>query len=308
MSAPPDTPVALEAPVFLAQTDVPASGQVGEESSWWGALSWTRSQSILLALAIALGLAIYAARWHRLKHALRRPVVFQPQVGLMLLFGMFVLGVIGANVATRVFGIDAGAGDFQSKTKFLLCVYAAQAIVVVWYVSLLKDRRRSYHNQRLDSGHAVFLGILALMVIWPIVMSVGNVAGLLSELLLKHPPQVVGHDTLKLFVSAEHDVWFWYMAALVTVFPGVMEEVMYRGLLQEVLGRLFIKRWAVIGMTSMVFVLAHVGVATPEALASLFVLSLGFGWAYEKTGRLIAPIMMHIAFNAVNLTMAVLLV
>ena len=225
----------------------------------------------------------------------------------MLLVGMFVLGVIGAFVATRVLGIDAGASDFQSKTKFLLCVYAAQAIVVGWYVTLLKDRRRSYHDQRRDSGHAVFLGILALMVIWPIVMSVGNVAGLLSELLLKHPPQVVGHDTLKLFVSAEHDVWFWCMAGLVTVFPGVMEEVMYRGLLQELLGRLFVGRWPVIAMTSMVFVLAHVGVATPEALTSLFVLSLGFGWAYEKTGRLIAPIMMHILFNAGNLGLAIVL-
>ena len=123
----------------------------------------------------------------------------------------------------------------------------------------------------------MFLGVLALAVIWPIVMSVGNVTGLLSELVLKQPPQVVGHETLKLFITAEHDVWFWCMAVLVTVFPGVMEEVMYRGLLQELLGRLFMGRWPVIAMTSMVFVLSHVGVATPEALVSLFALSLGFG-------------------------------
>jgi membrane protease YdiL (CAAX protease family) len=45
-------------------------------------------------------------------------------------------------------------------------------------------------------------------------------------------------------------------------------------------------------------------VAPWHALAALFVLSLGFGWVYEKTGRLEAAVTMHALFNAANVALA----
>jgi len=42
----------------------------------------------------------------------------------------------------------------------------------------------------------------------------------------------------------------------------------------------------------------------PHALIGLFVFGLGLGWAYERTGRLWAPIAMHALFNAGNLMLA----
>ena len=59
-----------------------------------------------------------------------------------------------------------------------------------------------------------------------------------------------------------------------------------------------------ITLTSVAFVLMHMTVASPHALAPLFVLSLGLGWAYERTGRLAAPIVMHMVFNLANLALA----
>jgi membrane protease YdiL (CAAX protease family) len=48
----------------------------------------------------------------------------------------------------------------------------------------------------------------------------------------------------------------------------------------------------------------HASVAEPHAVVSLMVLSRGLGWAYERTGRLGAPVVMHMLFNAGNLALA----
>ena len=56
--------------------------------------------------------------------------------------------------------------------------------------------------------------------------------------------------------------------------------------------------------TRAVFALMHYDVVPGHALAALFVLSLGFGWIYEKTGRLEAAVTMHVLFNAANVALA----
>ena len=43
-----------------------------------------------------------------------------------------------------------------------------------------------------------------------------------------------------------------------------------------------------------------------RGLPALFVLSLGFGWIYVRTGRLTASIVMHAAFNAFNILVVIL--
>ena len=79
---------------------------------------------------------------------------------------------------------------------------------------------------------------------------------------------------------------------------------MYRGILQRTLLKLDLGPWTAIFITATVFVTMHAGVVPPHALPPLFVLAVGFGWVYERTGRLTAPIVMHVLFNAVNLGLA----
>jgi membrane protease YdiL (CAAX protease family) len=54
----------------------------------------------------------------------------------------------------------------------------------------------------------------------------------------------------------------------------------------------------------MMFAAVHVGAAETHALPALFVFSLALGWAYEKSGRLAAPMLMHALFNIGNLVLA----
>ncbi len=57
-------------------------------------------------------------------------------------------------------------------------------------------------------------------------------------------------------------------------------------------------RWAAIAITSLVFAAVH---GQWLWIAPLFVLSVGFGYAYEKTGNLWVPIFMHALFNGTQI-------
>jgi len=72
--------------------------------------------------------------------------------------------------------------------------------------------------------------------------------------------------------------------------------------------RLHSNRWAAIVVASFLFALIHLPGVTWHGLPGLFVLSLILGWTYERTGNLYVPIVLHMAYNAANLALALLIV
>jgi CAAX protease family protein len=96
-----------------------------------------------------------------------------------------------------------------------------------------------------------------------------------------------------------YPVWF---LKLVLVYP-VIEEIIFRGLLQELL-RDYISK-ASIGpltvanlLTSVLFAAAHLFYHVPLWAASVFFPSLVFGFFKERTGALTAPFLLHAYYNA----------
>jgi membrane protease YdiL (CAAX protease family) len=89
-----------------------------------------------------------------------------------------------------------------------------------------------------------------------------------------------------------------------------VEELLYRGFVQQAIRRAGIGAWASIIFTALIFSCMHVGIVPADAraasLASLAVLACCFGWLAERTGSLVAPIAAHVAFNAGNLLVATL--
>lgn len=83
------------------------------------------------------------------------------------------------------------------------------------------------------------------------------------------------------------------------VLAPLTEEVFFRGLVQSMIRRYLRSPWAAVVGASWLFAAFHV--TQPQALPSLFVLSIALGYNYERTGRLYAPILIHALFNAVNL-------
>lgn len=181
-------------------------------------------------------------------------------------------------------------------------------------------------------------GAIAFILVFPIVLAVGWIASTLSRLIEGRPPEAMAHETLKQLADPTIAVgpgalWWWMTVAGVTIGAPLAEEIVYRGFLQTSLRRMLsgpasalpalrmvsepaavpirpvsmLRRWAAIFIVAGIFTFMHAGVVTPHALATLFVLALGFGVAHERTGRLIVPIVMHVLFNAANVLLAIVM-
>ncbi len=118
-------------------------------------------------------------------------------------------------------------------------------------------------------------------------------------------PDGPAHDTLRQLVDApQHDLWWWIVTLLVTVAAPTLEEIIHRGFFQTALIRATGKPWLGIALASALFTLVHAAAVPFYAMPALFVFSLALGWAFERTGRLAVPIVMHAAFNALNIAAA----
>ena len=91
---------------------------------------------------------------------------------------------------------------------------------------------------------------------------------------------------------------FWLAAVLVStvVLAPLAEELLYRGLLQSMIRQHTSSPWPAILLTSAVFAASHFGQC--QDMPALFVLAVALGYNYERTGRLVAPILLHALFNA----------
>ena len=102
---------------------------------------------------------------------------------------------------------------------------------------------------------------------------------------------------------------------LAAVVAPLTEEILFRGLLQSWLAGMFRSRWIAIAASAGIFSLFHlaarenaavgeISLARVETIPALFVLGLVLGYAYEKSGSLWRPIMIHLVFNGLSLLTA----
>jgi len=90
----------------------------------------------------------------------------------------------------------------------------------------------------------------------------------------------------------------WALIGGAILVAPLAEELFFRGLVQSGLGRLLRGRWPAVVCTGLLFGAIH---TQPEAVVPLAVLGIALGYLYERTGSLIAPILMHALFNAKNI-------
>lgn len=91
----------------------------------------------------------------------------------------------------------------------------------------------------------------------------------------------------------------WLVALVVVVVVGapVVEELVYRGLVQGSLVTRFGTRIGVV-LAAAWFTVAHLA---PSEFPGLFAFALVLGWARLRSGRLGLPVVTHVAFNAAGL-------
>lgn len=98
---------------------------------------------------------------------------------------------------------------------------------------------------------------------------------------------------------AAHGMWF----AVLAVCAPVWEEVMFRGFLLPSLAK-YLPQWAAVAATAALFGLVHF---TREGFLPLLLLGCVFGLVYVRTRNLVAPVLLHSAWNVMLLVQILLM-
>ena len=133
---------------------------------------------------------------------------------------------------------------------------------------------------------------------------------LISQLIRYEHPVL---ETLKAVAADPSPAGFLLLFAATAVITPVVEEFMFRVLLQGGLQGMFDRvvedangnpswratSWIPIIMTSVLFAAMHIGQG--GAPIALFFLSIGLGYLYRQTGSIVPPLIVHMVLNATTL-------
>ncbi len=188
--------------------------------------------------------------------------------------------------------------------------HAAAGLMIALVVLMLPGTWRALGAAVTPPWKTVRLAFVWTLLVGPAVYVVGSLslwaARTVADLSGRPAPDDVAHETLTRLTAPDpgSTPWWWATVLGVTVGAPIIEEFIYRGFIQTGLLRLTRSSPTAIVGASLPFALAHAGAVETHALLTLFVLSLGFGLALEKTGKLWVCILMHAAFNGANVALA----
>jgi membrane protease YdiL (CAAX protease family) len=232
---------------------------------------------------------------------------YAPLIPLFIWFGPVPLASMMAHKFLN--DLPAWKGAFLDN-----CIYTIGAIVITGVVLFLA---RTYFARRLKGFGLNVRTIVRdfaaafvnLLTVWPLVMAAMIATVFLVELVSRQEYQMERHQELNLIIEYPQlplRILIVFVAAIVA---PVLEELMFRGLFQTAIRSLFELKsgpwpipsgqiWLAIIISSMFFALMH---ANPGHWPALFVLGVGMGYAYEKSGSLLQPMFIHAFFNATTI-------
>lgn len=229
----------------------------------------------------------------------------QSRASQVLLFWLaaFVL----ANFASLLVLVVMGNGDSSSTDMSTLDV--ALSATAMWCVYLFAT------SQFLQVKWKNFRSTIGVTLLRRDVV-IGVPLGIVSQLVLVNAvnwplarlfPDAFSFDEVSKRASDLVDVarggWIFLLALVVIVGAPIVEEIVYRGVVQPGL----VASWGrTVGIlaTAALFAAIHM---QPVELPGLFVFALVLGWARHSTGTIGLSIVTHMAFNATGLALVVLL-
>jgi len=136
--------------------------------------------------------------------------------------------------------------------------------------------------------------VAVLFTIWPVVLAMIALTQRIGKGIQGPDYQMDQHQELELLVN--HPEWPLTLSVVViaVIVAPLVEELLFRGILQTLLRSYVGRPWLGVFVCAGLFASVH---ANPEHMPALFVLGIGMGYAYEKSGSLWRPIFIHALFN-----------
>ncbi len=270
---------------------------------------------LLFALTgIAIGVVYTRKLWRLSRDRLRGTSALhdsRPTAHLLLLcgLGLWLAMQVGGGLSAQTFVTPLPDGTLESSLHTtalgLLGMYVTGAVVLgllLWRFPNLM-RIIGLHAQCRD----ILLGAGWLLLALPILFLVSTLMTIIATWVQGTPPDAAAHTTLRM-LNEGIGGWGIAVMALVVVGAPFFEEVIYRGFIQTSVriagGTGQRSRWWAIILSSILFASIHIGAVEWYALPTLITLAIILGVAYERSGRLAVPIVIHSLFNAVQLVMS----
>lgn len=208
----------------------------------------------------------------------------------------FILGIIIAVVMMVPAMLGDEQADLEQVNRVLLYInYGVQlGMIPVFLVAFLRDRRKE-RSIGIDMGRhtlpSALLGVLAAVGLYFVV------DGVLTFLLEALPGWLVNQymEAMEQTMNAQSGME-WLAVISVVLLAPIMEELMMRGLVQKRL-RVLMPEKAALFVAAVLFGVLHMNIIQG---VYAFLLGLFLGWTYQKSKRLIVPILGHLAFNGMN--------
>lgn len=152
----------------------------------------------------------------------------------------------------------------------------------------------------------LWIGLASFAAIYPLVLTSSTAVTFIVTSLHQRAPDAIQHEALNRIVNDPNDPWIRVIIAGAVIGAPIIEEIIYRMLLQTALIQICRNAWTGIALTSLLFAVSHLGGNTVpwHATIPLFVLSVGLGVLQVRTGRVGPSIVVHMVFNAVNVALA----
>jgi len=261
-------------------------------------------------IPVALGVALFA--WWLLSTSLGRRALAgsKPRRNSMLFLVPFLVFFVWL-VSTYTLGAFAGlfaGGLEEQKAMFLSSLLpvcgSLGTIVFVLFVAQISFARglRGFGLRLRTIPEDLVHAFLTLAAVWPLVMAMMS----LTILVMKHFDQsfeVPQHQALEVITESGSVSLQVLMAVMAVLVAPLVEELMFRGLFQSMIRSYLGRPWLAIAITSILFAGIH---TNAEHWPALFILAMGLGYSYEKSGSLLRPIFMHAMFNGVTIIGALL--
>ncbi len=197
--------------------------------------------------------------------------------------------------------------------NLILCISAIMATAVIIFLARVSFARRlKGFGLNVKTIHKDFFSaFLNLLSVWPFLILMIILTIFLGKLIWGQDFEMQPHQELELIRAySQLSVRVLIIITAVAIVP-VFEEMLFRGMFQTMIrsvleGFPFCERlqnkalrvWFSILISSGLFAVAHYD---PGHWPPLFVLSLGMGYAYEKSGSLFRPIFIHSLFNSASI-------
>jgi membrane protease YdiL (CAAX protease family) len=224
---------------------------------------------------------------------------WQPE--LVFLFCGAQLLCFSAGILAVALLHKAGVHGFQHDDDFgniLLATLSFQGatwVLIPFFLRLHQIHWRDVFGlRRVDFLRALGWAMAAFMVVLPVVLSLNYLSDAALE---KAGWQPKSQAAVELLLNAPLWPTGIYLGFFAVVLAPVAEEFIFRGVLFPFVRQLGWPKLAWFGV-SFLFALIH---GSAAIFIPLFVLALALTWLYEKTGSLLAPIVVHSLFNAANL-------